>query len=278
MTFQNYVVAFLDLVGQRDALQRMLRIPTTPAEKQEFIETARQSVGTVLAWRKDIAGFFDGAKRANLDLTNWPAEFHDAFRALMQTEYTMSGMSDSLVIAVPLGGNDEHWKAINGFLDTILAISQSAARSLAIGIVFRGGLDVGIATLIDGNEVYGPALARAYQLESEVAEYPRFVVGRELLEFLETVTNQDPKTKRGEMAKQVAAFCRSMIVPDTDGQQMLDFLGTAVWTAIGAPFPRELVTKGHDFVDGEYKRFQRAGDEKLASRYSRLLQYYLARK
>jgi hypothetical protein len=163
-------------------------------------------------------------------------------------------------------------------LDTILSISESAAWALAGGIVFRGGFDVGVATLIEANEVYGPAIVSAIKLESEVAKYPRVVVGDDLLEYLETVANQDAKTKSGEMAKQVAAFCRSMIVPDTDGQQMLDFLGTAVWTAMGVPFPRELVTMGCDFVQGEYKRFQEAGDEKLASRYSRLLQYYLARK
>ena len=34
---------------------------------------------------------------------------------------------------------------------------------------------------------------------------------------------------------------------------------------------------GCDFVQGEYKRFQEAGDEKLASRYHHLLQYYLAK-
>ena len=118
-----------------DALRRLLNIPTTPAEKREFIETARQSVGTVLALRKDFAGFFDGAKRAQLDLTNVPAELHEAFRTLMQTEHTMFGMSDSLVIAVPLGDNDEQWMAINGVLDTILAIS-----GMAVAFARRDGI------------------------------------------------------------------------------------------------------------------------------------------
>ena len=141
-------------------------------------------------------------------------------------------------------------------------------------MVFRGGLDVGIATLVEANEIYGPALTKAYRLESEVAEYPRFVVGRELLEFLESVENQDPKTELGVVARRVAAGCRRMIVQDTDGRHMLEFLGTEVRAAMGASFPPDVVTKGHDFVDGEYERFQKAGDEKLASRYFRLLQYY----
>ncbi|MGA2032845.1 MAG: hypothetical protein ABSG68_11345 [Thermoguttaceae bacterium] len=278
MTFQNYVVAFLDLLGQRDALEKLRRLPTTVQEGQEFKQAAKQSVGKVRDFRKAFADFFDGLKRDRLDLTNWPAEWHEPFRALEQIKYTMWGISDSVVIAVPLSDNDEHWKDINGLLDTILSISESAAWALAGGIVFRGGLDVGVATLIEANEVYGPAVVSAIKLESEVAKHFRVVVGDDLLEYLEAVTNQDPKTKSGEMARHVAAFCRSMIVPDTDGQQMLDFLGTAVWAAMGVPLPRELVTMGHDFVEGEYKRFQAAGDEKLASRYLRLLEYYLARK
>jgi hypothetical protein len=184
-------------------------------------------------------------------------------------------MSDFVVIAVPLSDKDEHCKDINGVLDMILSINQSAVWALAEGIVFRGGLDVGVAVPIGAaDEVYGPALVSAYQLESEVADYPRVVVGDGLLAYLEAVTNQDPRTKHGEIAKQVAALCRSMIALDTDDRQMLDFLGSGAWTAMGVPFPREFVTTGHGFVEREYKRFQGAGDEKLACRYLRLLQYY----
>ena len=233
LTFQHYVVAFLDLVGQRDALRRLLRIPATPAEEQEFIEAARESLGRVLELRQDFATYFDAEKRAHLDPTNLPPALRDVFRAATQTKCTVSGLSDAVVIAVPLGGDDEHCTAMNSVELTILSICGLAAGAFGVGLVFRGGLDVGIATSIEPNEVYGPALARAYQLESEVAEYPRFVVGDELLEFLESVKSRDPKTKLGEMAKHVAASCRRMIVQDTDGRQMLDFLGTEVRTALG---------------------------------------------
>ena len=57
LTFQHYLVA-LDLVGQRDALRKLLRIPATPAEEEEFIDTARQSVGKVLELRADFARCF----------------------------------------------------------------------------------------------------------------------------------------------------------------------------------------------------------------------------
>ena len=57
----------------------------------------------------------------------------------------MLGMSDSLVIAVPLHDNDEYCKAMIGVDFTIHSICELAAMMFARGIVFRGGLDVGIA-------------------------------------------------------------------------------------------------------------------------------------
>ncbi len=158
------------------------------------------------------------------------------------------------------------------------AISGMAILAFGRGTAFRGGIDVGIAALLDGNEVYGPVLVRAYRLENEAAEYPRFVVGEELFNFLDdTVAKQEPKTKLGEVAIENALRCRGMIVQDTDGRKMIDFLGTVVKENLGTSEMCQFVRQGHDFVLGEYQRFQRIGNDKLASRYYRLLSYYLAR-
>ena len=278
ITFQHYLVAFLDLVGQRNALRKLLAIPTTPAEKQKFIEDARQSLGKVLELRRDFAGFFEGASVAP-DLGAYPEEFHDTIRGTMKMDYTMMGMSDAIVIAVPLGGDDEFCRAMNSVELAIRAICGLAIRAFGVGMFFRAGLDVGIATyLAETNEVYGSALARAYHLETEMAEYPRFVVGDDMLDFIESVKNQNPQTISGKVAKFVAAGCRRMIVQDTDGRQMLDFLGTEVKSTLDKIISPEPISKGLGLVQCEYERFRTSGQERLASRYFRLLQYYLARK
>lgn len=190
----------------------------------------------------------------------------------------MYGLSDAIVISVPLGGNDEHCKATNGVKIALLAVCSLAVLAFGGKIAFRGGVEVGIAAMLDGGEVYGPALARAYSLESEMAEYPRIVVGNGLLHFLETVARQEPQTPFGHIARHNAANCRRMIVQDTDGRQMLDFLGRETRESPAASLMCDLVTKGHEFVRSEYEKFHKAGNDKLASRYFRLLQYYEARK
>ena len=276
--FQNYLVAFLDLVGQREALRKMSKLPGTPAEINAFIQIARESLGKVLDMRQGFGNFLNAAKQEKLDLSQFPAEHRANIQAARQIECSMYGLSDAIVISVPLGGSDEHCKATNGVKIALLAVCSLAVLALGGKIAFRGGVEVGIATMLDAGEVYGPALARAYSLESEMAEYPRIVVGNGLLHFLEAVTRQEPQSPFGRIAQQNAVKCRRMIVQDTDGRQMLDFLGREVRESPGASLLSDLVMPGHDFVMSEYEKFQRAGNDKLASRYYRLLSYYDARK
>ena len=49
---------------------------------------------------------------------------------------------------------------------------------------FGRGVEVGLGTELDNGEIYGPVLYKAYELERELPEYPRIVVGRELINYL----------------------------------------------------------------------------------------------
>jgi hypothetical protein len=278
IVFQYYLVAYLDLVGQRDSLRKMLSIPTTSIEKEDFIKTAKNSLGKVLQIRKGFTDFLNVAKRPLLDLSFLPKESRAVMQKAREVECNMSSFSDSIIITVPLSGDDEKCKAMNGVELALLSICGLAALAFADKIILRGGVDVGIGAKIDGNEIYGSALTRAYYLESEIAEYPRFVVGTELWEFLKEVSIQNPQTKLGEIAKKAAVDCKRMIIQDTDGWFMLDFLGEEVKKSLGESLPDKLFSLGYDFILSEYEKFQKTGNDKLAPRYYRLLQYYLERK
>ena len=278
IVFQDYLVAYLDLVGQRESLRKMLSLPTTKAEETDFLALAKQNFGKVIAIRKGFTDFFDVAKKPQLDLSLIPKELHAIALAALEVECNMNSFSDSIIITVPLGGDDEHCKAIHGVFLALLSIGGLATWAFAGKAILRGGIDKGIGAKIDGNEVYGSALNRAYYLESEIAGYPRFVVGTELWEFLNEVSSQKPQTKLGEIAKQQASDCKRMIKQDTDGWLILDFLGEEVKKSLGESLPCNLFSLGHDFILNEYQKFQKAHNDKLTPRYYRLLQYYLARK
>jgi hypothetical protein len=174
--------------------------------------------------------------------------------------------------------NDENCTATNGIYSTFIAISGIGLFALADRIPLRGGLDVGIATEIDKKEIYGPALERAVRLEYELAEYPRFIVGDELLNYLLWVENQKSTSKLGEVAKKNAIFCREMIIRDTDGRYMLDFLGPKLKGLVGNPIKREDVIAARNFVEEQYNIYNQQANEKLMSRYYRLLNYFQHRK
>ena len=93
-----------------------------------------------------------------------------------------------------------------------------------------------------------------------------------LVEFVETVGKQRPRTVLGALAQETAASCRRMIVRDTDGRQMLDFLGNELRVVLETSFAPQLVATTRDdvarsdeFVAGEYTKFLASGDEKLAA-------------
>jgi hypothetical protein len=200
-------------------------LPTNDTEKHEFVVKLQGTIGKVDFVRRAFRKFFDATELHTPDTSLFPAKHREKFIASQKSKVYFYGFSDSVVIAVPLISSDENCTAINGVYSAFVATSGIGLFALADKIVLRGGLDVEFATTIDGTEIYGPALERAYFLESNLAEYPRFLVGKELLAYLHWVENQQCKTRLGETAKIMATFCREMIVQDTDGRPMLDFMG-----------------------------------------------------
>ena len=188
------------------------------------------------------------------------------------------GISDAIIIAVPLMSTDENCAAINGIRDAFVATCGIGLLSLSVHVPMRAGLDVGVATQINNKEIYGPALESAFYLESKLAEYPRFLIGKELINYLLWVENQKCNTRIGEVAKETAKYCRQMVIQDTDGRYMLDFLGEKIKEASEDVIDPNLVASAFNFVIEQYKKYLKDENDKLASRYYKLLRYFQSRK
>jgi hypothetical protein len=279
LLFQYYLVVFFDHLGQREQLRKITGIPTTEAEKKKFIETTKESVGRVLHIRDSFKHYFDSASSYIPDVTPVPPEHRDEFLASRnKPAVSYYGLSDAMIIAVPLMSVDENCTAINGICDAIVATCGIGLLSLSVHIPMRAGLDVGVATQIDDKEIYGPALESAFYLESKLAEYPRFLVGKELINYLLWVEHQTPQTRIGLVAKESARFCREMIIQDNDGRYMLDFLGSKIKEASDGVLDQKLVAEAFEFVNSQYTKYLKEENETLQSRYYRLLRYFHSRK
>jgi len=279
LLFQHYLVVFFDHLGQRENLRKITGIPTTEVDKQKFIDSTKESVGRVLNIRDSFMNYFEAASTYVPDATLVPPEFRDEFLASQKrTAINVYGISDAIIIAVPLMSTDENCSAINGIHDAFVATCGIGLLSLSIHIPMRAGLDVGMATQIDEREIYGPALESAFYIESKLAEYPRFLVGKELINYLLWVENQQCTTRIGAVAKETAKYCREMVIQDTDGRFMLDFLGAKIKESSENVIDTKLVASALEFVIDQYKKYLSDENDKLASRYYRLLRYIQSRK
>lgn len=276
--FQQYLVVFLDILGQRKILREIKDLPTTDEEKQDFITKVKETIGKVDVVRNAFKIHFDAFNShiPNTDLVS--PERRETFIASQKSNAYFYGFSDSIIIGVPLGGDNSDCTTINGVYSSLAATCGAVLIALADKIILRAGIDVGVATQIQDKEIYGPALERAYFLESQLAEYPRLLVGNELINYLSWAERRECNNLLAQGARGIAHLCREMIIQDTDGRFMLDFLGKKTREIAKNSIDAHIVTLARDNVLAEYQRYLVDGNHKLASRYYRLLRYFKLRE
>jgi hypothetical protein len=189
------------------------------------------------------------------------------------------GFSDSFVTSVPLRNDGGDLVRVATVFSALAAAAIVMLTSLASKHPLRGGIDVGLATEIGPGEIYGTALERAYVLESKVAQYPRIVIGVELLKYLNSVLAEFSKGET-PVAKAIAVITQKimgLIATDTDGKRILDYLG-AVVVESSAPEDREhIVQPAYEFVLAEQKRLMGEGNAELINRYASFRSYFESR-
>lgn len=143
--------------------------------------------------------------------------------------------------------------------------------ALSLGLICRGGIEAGIAGEFFKDEIYGPALYNAYRLESEVAQYPRIVVGPSLVEYIENETRRPPEDEASNLIRGMAHRCESWLCVDVDSVTILDYAGAAAREVF--PVLKGSIEQAIKFATDEGKRFRLEGNSKLAGRYALLLNY-----
>lgn len=280
LKLEKYLVVFVDLLGQGDGLRAITGLPKNEEERTEFTKQIHETFGKVLKVRKSFYDFFQANDAYVPDFNCVSPELHDEIIRLRKSEVFFQVFSDSIIIRVPLDDsiNDENCKAMSGVFDALGATGLMGLFALSEKIPLRAGLDVGLGAMIDENDIYGPVLERAHYSESQLAEYPRFLIGEGLERFLLQVSEQKYKAVQGKVAKGLAKRCLEAIVKDTDGRLILDYLGEGFKGFSDNPLTGSLVDSALDFVTSEYKKFSEAKNHKLSARYFRLMQYIKERR
>jgi hypothetical protein len=138
-----HLVAFLDVLAQRDALEQLRKMPTTPEERVQTEEALRNTAGFVLDMRELFQSTF--------------AEFEEGASSRMQVHTKqpvrpkLVGFSDSFVMSVAL--REDRGALVRAVIvfSALSAASVVMLTSLASRHPLRGGIDVGLAVRGESN-------------------------------------------------------------------------------------------------------------------------------
>lgn len=133
------------------------------------------------------------------------------FAAIENSEITQ--FSDSIVVSIPYNQEDGAFL----FLCTLQHLLMNLADNK---ILCRGGIVIG-ELYHKQSIVCGPALIDAYMLESKIANYPRVIVGPNIIKIAKTYKgNQNSEQHIEEAFKRVLGY-------DSDGYYYIDYLNLA---------------------------------------------------
>ncbi len=263
----NYFVAFIDLLGQREKLNKYkvydLNSFHNDDEKHRFEQYMIETIGTVADFYSSCENYFVGFEK------NQNPELHKKYK---EAKVIKQHYSDGVVIFITLA--DCYNEVPMGALFMMLTGCASIIiTQLAKKNPIRGGVDIGLGFEYSEGEIYGSALANAYTLESTVAEYPRIVVGGEILEIINTYLGKNERAELDDLNKRIALGCKDLIKIDYDGKLTIDYLGDFYINNIGKQTP-EIFKLAYEFVCGEMDKYLKCGNLKLTGRYSLLKKYF----
>jgi hypothetical protein len=276
----NYCVSFIDLLGQRKALEGQGLLPpfTTEAEHTELNATLRKSVGAIIKLQSQAEEMLQPLLSPRLDSpfrAALPPEQHAIWDEMHFTRIKTQRWSDGLVSFLCLGDKDVKCR-MNGVFALFGLAGTLCFLGLATSNPIRGAIDIAWGVELHPGELYGAAVARAYELESEVAQYPRIVVGAETVKLLQAHHANTEQDLYSQNDKELAGLCLDMLVQDVDGHWLVHYLGDEFQTAISHAHHAEIYSAAKKFVFEQLMEHNERKNTKLALRYSHLLHYFEA--
>lgn len=269
LTAAFYSILYIDVLNQREKLEKITKLPTTENETQEFIQLMADTYGVI----DKLVSYFDWTMNNIGNFENIPdvtEEIKNDINRMIGAPIDRTLFSDSMLYHISLQ-EDRGEVPVIRLLEMMYAACFVMAGALATGIACRGGLEIGIATNFPRVGLYGPALYKAYRLENDIAQYPRIVVGQDLVDYLEESIKDSRDSREAALRRVCATTCRSLISEDTDGAFILDYASDVIQDL--HPFANMFFGKASEFAAKEWAKFSKNKNHKLAHRYFLLMNY-----
>ena len=258
-----FVVAFVDLLGTEAKNAEIKAQPEFPTAMLE------REVAKVKSFQRDYYAIFEGAARAEKMLKPLrPENLKAALEKLQGNAVNSYAFSDSLIFYASLNTQQDRLVPVSSCFSILTALVCAQLWSLARGVPFRGGVEIGRAALFNGNQILGPALSDAVKLEKQ-AQFPRILVGNEFRNYLQLNGQLPLDTPENGANRAFAEICIGHIcesdehcqlhVPDEANERKtrvysLDVHSDFVAELIGDSH-QELLNKARNFAEREIQRF-----------------------
>jgi hypothetical protein len=267
----TYVVAFIDLLGQGEELKRRF----LPTDNGEALKYMKQSIGKIFATQNNFQKYYDAfsetGKSSLYELL--PVEGKLALSDMAPGELKWQRFSDGFVVYFPLA-QELNPSPLNSIFGLLVAVGMLALTGLAGKSPIRVGIDAAWAVEYRPNELYGAAIAFAYDLESKVAAYPRAVVGEGLLAYLRTTSITLDNTLGGTYRRAMSTECQNLLRCDDDNQTVVNYLSPFFMKQYNSNFSvRKTVELAREFANEQHQHWSQANCNKLTDRYARLLRF-----
>ena len=274
---RGYVVGLLDILNQREAIRSLAEFPGPDGERSDYIRKLKESIGVRDGIRELVRGSFKAHNEPPQGPTvdKWPPELREEYDQLRGRDIQIYEFSDTIVMHSPIT-NEEDVPLFRPIFATLVSCGATLLCSLASKIAIRGAVSSGYAIQNDGPEIYGPGFLEVYDLEQHVAQYPRVVVGRDLVRFLQNHSPKTGDTFRVKINAELANACLSLLKRDQDGSVIIDYLGDAFRTLNPGAEMKEIVHTAWKFAVAQHEHFMNYHNSKLALRYAWLRQYFEA--
>jgi len=265
-----YFVALIDIVGQRDKLKQLEKLPRNDVENQRVAHILNETSEYVKELRRQFNTLFNASEKATGLLDGLNTEQRAWAEQRKQNHMWRRGFSDSYVMTVPCY-YESSWGAHSlDIYRSLFSICGLFIWALAMKKPFRGSVEVGLGTEISPGEVYGPVNIRVFELEKH-AGYPRIVVGNGLMNHLDDLERRCLDNLEGRHTKQSIKNCRELVTTDHTDTLILDPMGEGVKSVPGAVAP-DMIKRSYEFVISQEEFFSKS-DRKLHGYYRQLRKY-----
>jgi hypothetical protein len=285
--WDNYFVLFVDLLGQRDRLTPWLGVQAPISA--ECGDDLSRTVSRIAAWKQLFLDFATELPAGDADAptrADWGPNDYDAatkeFEECRSVDIKSQQFGDTMILyAKP--STPDGWLNLRPLDLMIAAASFASVTALAMGLPLRGALNFGCATELQSGDLYGPALAHAHYLESKAAQWPRVVVGGNVLQVLYEVCSPRPGSFKGLYLQKVAQRCNSRLFMAEDhptvemvGERVADLYGAPDgFRAHGLSAYRYAITERNRL--SQAPRMNKDEQERLLARYTTLVRYFESR-